>query len=233
MQSKNSYFYSILIGCNKGGLKGPVNDSILFWNYLNDKHINNPKIYHKPILLRDDKNKITSDIISKKIKDIHNHANENNKNYHIIFFYAGHGYQNGVLGINGRINSLKMYEILTNDSKFTNKFNLTIILDCCHSGSFPLINNFKNINKIKIITSCSKNQNSTETISEFNKNDFKYEKPKLIKNNYITGIFTYKLLYLLKKHNLELIDNYDIILQDKYWKEISFIAKQTLNYYHN
>lgn len=233
MQSKNSYFYSILIGCNKGGLKGPVNDSILFWNYLNDKHIINPKIYHKPILLRDDKNKITSNFISKNLKDIHNHANENNKKYHILFFYAGHGYQNGVLGINGKINSLKIYEMLTHGSNSNNKFDLTIVLDCCHSGSFPLINNFKNIDKIKIITSCSKDQSSTETITEFNSNDFKYEKPKLVKNNYISGIFTYKLIYLLKKHNLEFVNDYYIILQNKYWIEISLISKQTLNYYYN
>jgi len=233
MQSSTSYFYSILIGCNKGGLKGPVNDSILFWNYLNELHINKPKKYHKPILLRDNKMNITSNLFLEKIKEIHNHANENKKKYHILFFYAGHGYHNGVLGFGGRINSLQIYEMLTHNSNPKNKFNLTIILDCCHSGSFPLINKFKNINKIKIITSCSKNQSSTETIAEYNKNDFKYEKPILIKNNYITGIFTYKLLDLLKKYNLELLDNYDTILQYKHWKDISLIAKQTLNYYHN
>ena len=151
MQSKTNYFYSILIGCNKGGLKGPINDSTLFWNYLNELHMNKPTIYHEPILLNDNKINITHDLIKKHLKEIHQHANKNNKNYHILFFYAGHGYSNGVLGFNGGTNALKIYEMITHDSNLKKQFDLTIILDCCHSGSFPLINNFKNINKIKII----------------------------------------------------------------------------------
>ena len=51
--------------------------------------------------------------------------------------------------------------------------------------------------------------------------------------NYITGVFTYRLINLLNQFNMELIDDYSNILTNKYWDDINLIAKQTMKYISN
>ncbi len=150
----------------------------------------------------------------KELKDNINIYHLEKEEYTIILTYAGHD-----SNILGNLNSL-----ITNGAK--RKFNILIILDCCHSGKIQKINS-ELINKQLIITACKSNQNSAESVSQLqgvNENGY-----NLIKNNnYHIGVFTYNFFNLLRRHR-----DLEKVIKDPIWKDIEFISKQTLCIFGN
>ena len=83
--------FSVIIGNNRPNLNGSNNDAIKIYNLIY-KYLNiNIKI-QKPLLYTDDKI-ININEIKNEIKKIHS---LNLDDYTIIFFYAGHGYNNRI-----------------------------------------------------------------------------------------------------------------------------------------
>ena len=109
---------------------------------------------------------------------------KNKEEYEIIFFFAGHGYGGGNLGINGRLSPIKILELLRSGSDTNSKFDLTLFLDCCHSGGFPLLTNYPNINEMRIYAACSAGQQSTESIADYQDTLFPYLPPYLLSVNH-------------------------------------------------
>ena len=220
-EEKKNYF--ILVGCNyEGELCGCTNDAVALYNTF--QLVSNSEYF----LLKDTEQKITKESIKKIVNNIHLKEKENNVPYQIIFFFAGHGYQGGILRLsNENINCHDLYELFNSESN--RKFDLLILLDCCYSGGFNLIKKYGNIREVTIITSCNSSQRSAESISIVKEAIILKEKYEICKNgNYYIGIFTYNLSNILRKL---ILSNKTFKVEDIFtssiWSTISMICKQT------
>ena len=179
-------------------------------------------------LLKDSEHKITKESIKKIVNNIHLKEKDSNIPYQIIFSFAGHGYNGGIIRLSHEnINCQELYELFNSESH--RKFDLLIILDCCYSGGFNLIKNYGNIGKVIIITSCNSSQKSAESISIIEEKKILKEKYEICKNgNYYIGIFTYNFTNVLKKLILSnKIFEIEDIFKSSIWTTISLICKQT------
>jgi len=220
-KNKNTKDYFVCVGCNyNGSLSGCINDSIALYNtFIN---LNNEKVY----ILNDDKKNVTTSEITKIIKEIHNISKQSP--YRIIFTFAGHGHLGGKIQLSNEIISCTdLYSLINNGS--TRLFELIIILDCCYSGGFINLKTFKNICDITVITACNSSQKSSESMSQYNKNNkniLPYQMND--KDNYYIGVFTYTFTKILQ----ELLDNnkditLDNIFNNEMWCIVSKIGNQT------
>ena len=134
----------IFLGYNQKYLRGCHNDAIIFYNLLESQNLtlmsSNTKIsYKKKLLIGDD---VT---IPNLIKIFKNNKNIN----HLMIYFSGHGYVGGNLEFSDKIvNSLELYDLI--NINFNNNLKLYFILDCCYSGSFPLVKNFQKITSVSI-----------------------------------------------------------------------------------
>lgn len=201
----------IIFGINGSGLNGCVNDAILIYNLFKSFSILNKNDWLEPNLFLNEQAQLDN------IKD----TLQKNTFSKIIFFYSGHGYSNGKLSFSSAKN---IYQFISNH--INQNIDITFILDCCHSGSFPILTDIPKIKKANVISACTANQSSTESLSEDCHNHFPFKKPFYSKStSYITGLFTFNLVNIIRKKNISIFDDF---YSDPIWNDISFIAKQTL-----
>lgn len=219
----------ICLGNNVGNLYGSKNDAILFYNYLYSLHKRSDLLENwlKPSILYD------SNVAEDNIKNII--KNCNTKIDKILIFYSGHGYSNMKMNIYGhnsnKINDRELINLI--NSVIENEIELYIILDCCYSGKFN-ISPYNKIKKIHLISSCSSNQLSSESLASFEELKEKLENERgnlnFTKNNIIIGVFTYNLVDILYKENLNEIGKFkDVFDENKsngIWSTIRIISKQ-------
>jgi len=199
---------AIFIGYNSTNLLGCENDAILFYKKLDIK--NKFLLLNKQVNLEN----------LEKILTYHKDQILNNykEPINIFIFYSGHGYLNGDLCFHKKkVKALEIYELI--NKNFINKVNLFVILDCCHSGNFPCIKNFQQINNVSIIASSTNYEISTESLVNF---DFNNKINKLY-----FGAFTYNLVKLLNKYkNVDIIS---IINDNEIWKKLELIMKKKIS----
>ena len=185
MFKRKNYF--ILIGCNYNEeLCGCTNDAVAMYNTF--QLVPNSE-YH---LLKDSEHKITKESI-KKIVIIFTLKKDSNVPYQIIFSFAGHGYNGGIIRLSQEnINCQELYELFNSESH--RKFDLLIILDCCYSGGFNLIKKYGNIGEV-IIIPCNSSQNQQKVFQSLKKKKFLKRNMKFVKMG-IT-ILVYLLTILL------------------------------------
>ena len=116
-----------------------------------------------------------------------------------------------------KVKALEIYELI--NKIFINKVNLFFILDCCHSGNFPCIKNFQQINNVSIIASSTNYEISTESLVYF---DFNNKINKLY-----FGAFTYNLVKLL--NNYKNVDIISIINDNEIWNKLELIMKKKIS----
>ena len=162
----------------------------------------------------------------------------NNKSIeNLIIYFSGHGFYGGNLEFADKIvNALEIYELI--NDVFINDLNIFFILDCCYSGSYPLIKNFQKIKNVSILASCKNNEKSSESLAIYNPQDFNFIKPNFTsyksyfnldkinssfnnkEDNIIVGAFTYNLIKIIKQNNLININNWFLIENEKIWKTL-------------
>jgi hypothetical protein len=177
---------SIIIGYNSNNLYGSNNDM----NIINKlfKKINSLDIF----ILEFEQVTLSNIILySNKYKNIEN----------LIIYFSGNGTTDGKLELYKSFISSK--EICLNLKSRIN--NLIFILDCCFSKKFISTNNFKNINCIKLYSSCSTNQKSKEVLIKIN-NEYK-----------IHGIFTYYFCKLIDYKKIYNINDWNKINDNDIW----------------
>lgn len=213
--------YIICIGCNyNGSLSGCVNDSIAMYNTLSK--LNPEKIF----LLNDDLEPVTTGIIGKILKEIHENASFSN--YKITITFAGHGHVGGKIQLSDKIIDYnKLYELINKDSK--RLFQLLLILDSCYSGGFINLKSFGNIANIEIITSCNSSQKSSESTScQLIKRINKKKDFVPIKNCFYIGVFTYNFTNIVEQLIIEDLElSWENIFSNNIWDIIKEIADQT------
>jgi len=192
----------IFIGYNNKHLQGCENDAIIFNNLIKKNFVDS-----ETILLTGKKVTVLSLIkIFKKYKDITN----------LFIYFSGHGYLGGNLDFSDKIlNPLELYELI--NTYFNNYLKLFLILDCCYSGSFPLIDNFQKIKSVSIIASCKDNQKSSEIIIKNINNE-----------TYILGAFTFNLIKLIKQNNLYDIDKWFCLENYPIWEKLEKLINQKI-----
>ena len=175
----------IIFGINGSGLNGCVNDAILIYNLFKSFYISEKNNWLEPKLFLNEQAQLDN------IKDIL----QQNTFSKIIFFYSGHGYSGGKLSFSSATN---IYQFISNH--INQDIDITFILDCCHSGSFPILTDIPKIKKANVISACTANQSSTESLSEDCHNHFPFKKPFYSKSkSYITGLFTFNLVNIITK----------------------------------
>jgi len=190
----NKRMLSIFIGNNSKGLLGCENDASMFYNLFET---------YKFSSIYKNKNKF---LLIGKEATLYNLQKifKNNKSINtLVIYFSGHGYYGGGLEFHEKIiNPLEIYESINNT--FINTLNIYFILDCCYSGSFPLVKKFQNINNVYILASCKENQTSSESFVSVNSEVF--NKIVFNKNKYnkiiVLGTFTFNLIKLIKKNNI-------------------------------
>jgi len=216
----NERILSIYIGNNSKELLGCENDAIMFYNLKQDS---------KKYLL------IDKEVTFSNLEKIFKH---NNTSHNLLIYFSGHGYYDGNLQFadNIIIKPLKIYESINNH--FINNLNIYFILDCCYSGSFPLIKNFQKIKNVYILASCKENQKSLESIVTYIPENFSLIKPKIYKkiytttneyyNTIIVGAFTFNLIKLIKENNLIDITSWFLLENKVIWKKLEKIINQKI-----
>lgn len=194
---------SILIGDNGNNLYGCHNDVILLYNFFFE--------YNIPLYFFND---ISFEKIKMNIK----------KNLLIIFYFSGHSINNGNIIINNKLYSSK--SILTFLNNLKSNLNVIFIIDSCYSETFICKDNFKYINNIKYLVSCSKNQTSKEIIVDYDEKYYKYYNIKK-SNKLVHSIFTYYLCKLFYKYkfDIEKIKNHPYwnIMEEKYQQKFIYV----------
>lgn len=210
-QNNKKKILSICIGNNSSNLMGCENDAIIFYN------IN----FLKPKYLLLGPNATFKNLI--QILKL------NTQFENILIFYSGHGLKGGNLKLYDKIiKPIEIYESI--NSNFNHPINLYFILDCCYSGSFPLLKNLNKINNTFIFSSCQNNQKSSESLVGYHNEYFNDYKPKLVNNNFIViGIFTFNLIKLMKDKNINNIDELFNLENENIWKELELITNQKVN----
>jgi len=222
----NQRILSIYIGNNSKELLGCENDAIMFYNLHESQHINQTS---KKYLL------IGKDVTFYNLEKIF----KNNKtSQNLLIYFSGHGLYGGNLQFNENIiNPLKLYESINNN--FINNLNIYIILDCCYSGSFPLVKNFQKIKNVHILASCKENQKSLESIVNYIPENFVLIKPKMYKKKYnilnddennlmVIGAFTFNLIKLIREGNLTNINTWFSIENEQIWNELEKTINQKI-----
>jgi len=201
----NERILSIYIGNNSKELFGCENDAIMFYNLHKSQNFNQTS---KKYLL------IGKDVTFYNLEKIF----KNNKTaQNLLLYFSGHGFYGGTLQFTENIISpLKIYESI--NMNFINDLNIYIILDCCYSGSFPLVKNFQKIKNVYILASCKENQKSLESIVNDNIKD----------NMIVVGAFTYNLIKLIKDNNLSDINSWFLIENEKIWKKLEKLINQKI-----
>jgi len=189
----------IIIGYNSKNLYGSNNDIKIVYDLF--KKYNCIKI----IILEFDKVTLNNIIFhSNKFKGLNN----------LIIYFSGNG------TITGKIELFNSF-ITIDDICLNLKYyidNLILILDCCFSQKFIYLNKYKNINCIKLYSSCSTNQKSKEVLMKIN-------------NNYkIHGIFTYYFCKLINHKKLYNIDKWEEIIDNDIWFIIDKKFNQKFSY---
>jgi hypothetical protein len=214
----NERILSIYIGNNSKELLGCENDAIMFYNLHESQNINQTS---KKYLL------IGKDVTFYNLEKIF----KNNKtSQNLLIYFSGHGLYGGNLQFNENIiNPLKLYESINNN--FINDLNIYIILDCCYSGSFPLVKNFQKIKNVHILASCKENQKSLESIVNYIPENFVLVKPKMYKKTHnilVVGAFTFNLIKLIREGNLTNIKTWFLIENEEIWKKLEKIINQKI-----
>ena len=205
------HIYSIIIGYNN---EASINDAIMMENLLIKLQKKNKKILN-PFLYT---NKVNLDNLRSLIEQI----NKTNDNHTILLYYSGHGYNDSIDYY--KLNGNQINNLLETGKR--SEFNKIVILDCCYANSIniPLTNSL-------IISSCEKNQLSSESLSEIllsNNNNKQYlHSQTFLKNsnlyyNFQIGIFTYNLCNLIENNNSTKIFN------DSIWNTIQYISNQKI-----
>ena len=239
---------TIFIGNNSKHLLGCENDAIMFYNLFETLQINQPT--QSPQKSPQQTSQQTSQQINnvtaqnKKFLLTGKQATtlnlekifRNNKSIeNLIIYFSGHGFYGGNLEFGDKIvNALEIYELI-NDI-FINDLNIFFILDCCYSGSYPLIKNFQKIKNVSILASCKNNEKSSESLAIYNPQDFNFIKPNFLsyksyfnldkinlinkEDNIIVGAFTYNLIKIIKQNNLTNINNWFLIENEKILKTL-------------
>ena len=208
----------IFIGYNQKYLLGCHNDAIIFYNLLDSQNLTNI-IYKKNLLIGND---VT---VSNLVKIFKNNKNIN----HLMIYFSGHGCVGGSLEFSDKIvNSLELYDLI--NTNFNNHLKLYLILDCCYSGSFPLVKNFQKITSVSILASCKNNQKSSESLVTYTPipkkyNFFNYIKPT---ENIIVGAMTYNLIKLIKQYNLTDVDKWFSLENDPIWEKLEKLINQKI-----
>jgi hypothetical protein len=216
----NERSLSIYLGNNSKELLGCENDAIMFYNLPN-------QVSKKYLLIGKDVTFYNLEKIFKNNKTARN----------LLFYFSGHGHHGGGLEFKETIIiPLKIYESINNN--FINNLNIYFILDCCYSGSFPLVKNFQKINNVYILASCKENQKSLETLISYTPDNFILIKPKLYKKyklfkeptqeTIVVGAFTYNLIKIIKDYNLTDINTWFLIENEKIWKKLEDTINQKI-----
>ena len=188
MNYNNCDNYLICIGSPDNSLSGCYNDIELIYHLM----------YHKLNIKKSWKFYQQSYLLIKKVfEEIHN--DNHDKDYQLIIYFTGHGYNNGSIRINHQL--IFNHQFFQDINQFSNlSFYLTLIFDCCFSKTFFLNNQFGNA-KINFIGSSQENQYSSESITDeilFNNLNLKF-----IKNqNYYIGLFTFLFTKLFINNDL-------------------------------
>jgi len=234
---------TIFIGNNSKHLLGCENDAIMFYNLFETLQINQPtqstqkspkQSSQQPSYLPENKKFL---LIGKQATTLNlEKIFRNNKSIeNLIIYFSGHGFYGGNLEFADKIvNALEIYELI-NDI-FINDLNIFFILDCCYSGSYPLIKNFQKIKNVSILASCKNNEKSSESLAIYNPQDFNFIKPNFFsyksyfnldkinlnnkEDNIIVGAFTYNLIKIIKQNNLTNINNWFLIENEKILKTL-------------
>ena len=248
---------TIFIGNNSTHLLGCENDAIMFYNLFEKLQINQP-----PQQSPQQSPQQTSQQTSQQINNVTAQNKKflltgkqattlnlekifrNNKSIeNLIIYFSGHGFFGGNLEFADKIvNALEIYELI-NDI-FINDLNIFFILDCCYSGSYPLIKNFQRIKNVSILASCKNNEKSSESLAIYNPQDFNFIKPNFTsynsyfnldkinsfnkEGNIIVGAFTYNLIKIIKQNNLTNINNWFLIENEKIWKTLEKSINQKI-----
>ena len=245
---------TIFIGNNSKHLLGCENDAIMFYNLFETLQINQPTQSTQKTSQQQSQlpSQLPSQLQNKKFLLIGKQATtlnlekifRNNKSIeNLIIYFSGHGFYGGNLEFGDKIvNALEIYELI-NDI-FINDLNIFFILDCCYSGSYPLIKNFQKIKNVSILASCKNNEKSSESLAIYNPQDFNFIKPKFLsyksyfnldkislnnkEDNIIVGAFTYNLIKIIKQNNLTNINNWFLIENEKIWKTLEKSINQKI-----
>ena len=237
---------TIFIGNNSKHLLGCENDAIMFYNLFETLQINQPTQSTQKTSQQQSQlpSQLPSQLQNKKFLLIGKQATtlnlekifRNNKSIeNLIIYFSGHGFYGGNLEFGDKIvNALEIYELI-NDI-FINDLNIFFILDCCYSGSYPLIKNFQKIKNVSILASCKNNEKSSESLAIYNPQDFNFIKPNFLsyksyfnldkinlinkEDNIIVGAFTYNLIKIIKQNNLTNINNWFLIENEKILKTL-------------
>lgn len=212
----NQQILFVFIGYNSTHLLGCENDAKIFY-----KSLIMSKIKYKKYLL------INNDASFSNLEKIF----KNNKNIdEVLIYFSGHGSIGGNLQFRDKIiNPLEIYESINNI--FINNLNIYFILDCCHSGSFPLVKNFQKINNVSILASCKNNQKSSESLVVYNDKTFKNSYLTFFftnKKHIVIGAFTFNLIKLIKKYNLNSIEKLFSIENDEIWDLLEKLINQKI-----
>ena len=245
---------TIFIGNNSKHLLGCENDAIMFYNLFETLQINQPTQSTQKTSQQQSQlpSQLPSQLQNKKFLLIGKQATtlnlekifRNNKSIeNLIIYFSGHGFYGGNLEFGDKIvNALEIYELI-NDI-FINDLNIFFILDCCYSGSYPLIKNFQKIKNVSILASCKNNEKSSESLAIYNPQDFNFIKPNFLsyksyfnldkinlinkEDNIIVGAFTYNLIKIIKQNNLTNINNWFLIENEKIWKTLEKSINQKI-----
>ena len=203
----------ILLGSNGPGINGCENDAIIMYNLFYKYYLSNSLSdkWLKPHILLN--NQVKLNLVEQII--------ESTSFSKLIFYYSGHGYSKGQLSF---ASAEQIYQSIS--SKLRQDIDITFILDCCKSGSFPIYcNKYSFIKKCNLIASCKSYQKSTESLAFDDQDLFKYKKPFYKRTrNFITGIFTYNFVNILFKENTFTFN----FRHNPIWLDIEYIAKQSL-----
>ena len=223
----NQRILSIYIGNNSKELLGCENDAIMFYNLHESQNTNQTS--KKYLLIGKD---VTFNNLEKIFKN-------NKTTQNLLIYFSGHSSYGGNLQFNDNIiNPLKIYESI--NMNFTNDINIYFILDCCYSGSFPLVKNFQKIKNVYILASCKENQKSLESIVNYIPENSILIKPKMYKKKYniindnneenllVVGAFTFNLIKLIKEGNLVDINSWFTIENEQIWKKLEKIINQKI-----
>jgi len=178
----------ITIGYNSVNLLGCENDALIVYNLNSHLKVN----YKKYLLIGNDVTLLNLEKIFKNNKYTTN----------LTIYFSGHGFFGGNLKFFDKIiNPLEIYELI--NKTFINNLNIFFILDCCYSGSFPVIRDFQKIMNVSILASSKNDEKSSECLI---KNTFKLNNHfynfKKEEDYIIMGTFTYNLVKLIKKYDL-------------------------------
>ncbi len=220
----NNNIIPILLGNDNNTLFGIKNDILIIYNLFYKLYKNDTGNYnwYEPNIFINNKVKIKNiiDLIQE-----YRHI----ENLIIIIYFSGHSNTKGFL---------KFYDEFINANNILNSININLhrktqiyfIIDSCFSKNFIIknINNYKNIIKISYLVSCLENEYSKEIEIDYDNDLFEYKKPLSLK--LIASIFTFYYTKLLHKRNINNINDFKNIINDKLWKMISTNYKQTIYY---